>query len=114
VRSFGKLRQRETVILPSCGDGRKLPIVFIFHGTLQLPVAVPLGRPCLVIFTKTAMMNGSALLQILRRAIFPNLPSDEKHGFLLDDHASHFLEEVQTSLEEHNALAVKIESPLTK
>ena len=112
VRSFGKTRQRETVILPSLGDGRKLPIIFLFHGTLQLKVVVPHGYPCL--FTNTANINSDALQHILKRAIFPNLPANQTHGLLLDDHKAHFLEAVQKLLAEHNIHPVKIEHPLTK
>lgn len=80
VRTFGKTRQRETVILPTCADGRKLPIIFLFHGKSQLKVIVPAGRPCLVLFTKTAMINGDVLKHILERAVFPNLPRENVVG----------------------------------
>ena len=114
VRTFGKTRQRETVILPTCADGRKLPIIFLFHGKSQLKVIVPAGRPCLVLFTKTAMINGDVLKHILERAVFPNLPREIPHGMLLDDHKSHFLEAVVVLLAQNNTQAVKIEHPLTK
>ena len=110
VRTFGKTRQRETVILPTCADGRKLPIIFLFHGKSQLKVIVPAGRPCLVLFTKTAMINGDVLKHILERAVFPNLPR-EIPPMLLDDH---FLEAVVAWLAQNNTQAVKIEHPLTK
>lgn len=113
VRTFNKTRQRETVIFPTCADGRKLPIIFLFHGTKQLKVKVPIGCPCLVLFTKTAMISGDAFMHILERAIFPNLPS-EPHGILLDEHPTHSLEAVVALLSQHNTQAVKIVHPLTK
>jgi len=90
VKSEGKTRTKETIILPSLANGKKLPPIFIFHGTKQQRVKVPDGMPAMVIFNKSAMQSSDSLAHVLRRAVLPNLDPDNKTCILLDDHPSHF------------------------
>jgi hypothetical protein len=114
VRSEGKTRCRETVILPSCANGRKLPIIWIFKGKYQKKVKVPANCPTLVLFTKSGMMNGSALVFCLTRAIIPNLVPG-RNVIFLDDFKAHFGAAAQTLLADTpNLESKRIEPPLTK
>jgi hypothetical protein len=116
VKSQGKTRQRETVILPSksCMRNNKFPIIWLFHGKKQKKVKVPAGYPTLVLFTETATMNGHALVHILKRAIMPNV-SPGLNVLLLDAFRAHFGEAMQEYLQAEPCLEVKeIEAHLTK
>jgi len=94
VKGHGRTRHRETVVLPSCSNGKKLPLIWIFHGKYQKKVKVPAKYPTLVVFTLSAVMNGQLMVHTLDRAILPNLEPGHSVVFL-DLFAAHFGDPVQ-------------------
>ena len=81
-------------MLPSCGNGKKLPLIWIFHRKYQKKVKVPAKYPTLVVFTLSAVMNGQLMVHILDRAILPNLEPGLSVVFL-DLFLAHFGDPVQ-------------------
>ena len=97
MKGHSRTRQRETVVLPSCSNGKKLPLIWIFHGKYQKKVKVPAKYPTLVVFTLSAVMNGQLMVHTLDRAILPNLEPGLSVVFL-DLFAAHFGDPVQEYL----------------
>ena len=114
VKGHNKTRQRETVCLPSRSSGRRLPIIWIFHGVYQKKVKVPDGFPCLVVFTESGMVNSEALIFILERAILPNLDPG-LNVIWLDLHPAHFSPAVlKWAAEQPELTLARLNKPLTE
>ena len=62
VRSQGKEKIRDTVIMITDGAGGKYPLAFNYLGKYQQRIRVPEGYPALVLHTKTAMSNSDFII----------------------------------------------------